>query len=821
MQREVHLGALPSAPLPLADVVVLDLTATKSELTGRYLADLGADVILIEPPGGVHTRRAEPLHANASLRHATHHANKRGITLDLSTPVDREQLLRLVDRADILIEDGSPGALQEQGLSPDLLLARNPALVVVSVSDFGQSGPYRDWVATEWVHLAMGGVLSRSGLPAFPPLIPPGSPAVESAAIQAAWAALVAYRRSQDTGVGDHVDVAVYETTIQMLDPGFGIGGSARAGVAASDVSRGRPEAGHLYPIFPCQDGHVRICVLGPRQWHGMRAWLGEPAEFADPALELNAVRFAAAPQIYPAIRKLFANQTCDELVAGGKQFGVPIAALLTPGEVLCAGHYLARHTFTDMQVAPGVTAQVPNGFLEIAGARAGIRRPAPDIGEHNDEVLATLDSAHTHRRTSPNRIGSNRPLHGIRVLDLGVIVIGAELGRLLADQGAEVIKVENQSFPDGSRQTSVDAPINAPFAYGHRNKLGLGLNLRSARGVGIFKQLVAESDVILSNFKPGTMESLGLGYAALAEINPRIVVLESSAFGSYGPWSTRMGYGPLVRASTGLTSLWRRPEADESFSDASTIYPDHVAARVGATAVIAALVGVRRTGVGTLIELSQAETILNQMVDLFAKESLAAGSMRPVGNSRPGDAPRGVFACAGDDEWCVIDIRHDADWRNLVNVITDPALASDPELQSNTGRESNRARIDTAVAEWTATRSPAQVTYLLQSAGVPAGWMRRVNELPDDIQLQARGFFRTLPQPQIAEALLTENGPAHFRNTPDPEIRQAPLLGEHTRQICSTLLGLTAHEIDTLFAAGVLEEHVLDTEIQLLGVQT
>ena len=202
------------------------------------------------------------------------------------------------------------------------------------------------------------------------------------------------------------------------------------------------------------------------------------------------------------------------------------------------------------------------------------------------------------------------RPLAGVRVLDLGVIVVGAETGRQLADQGAEVIKVENRAFLDGARQMDAPGKVSYSFALGNRNKRSLGVNLRSEAGRELFGRLVACSDVVLTNFKPGTLESLGLGYDKLSAINPRIILVESSALGRTGSWSKRMGYGPLVRATVGLTTLWRHPDAPEGFGDDQTVYPDHAAARVGAAGVVAALVDRERTGLGRRIGLAQMETV-------------------------------------------------------------------------------------------------------------------------------------------------------------------------------------------------------------------
>lgn len=770
--------------LPLTGVRVIDRTDGLGETTSRLLADLGADVIRVEPASGAPSRNRAPVVDGVSLYYATHNANKRAVV------VSDEDFRRLVDTADILVTN----AADDLGSLPE----RRPGLVVVAITDYGLTGPYKDWQATEWTHLALGAVLSRSGLPGREPLLPPGSLAYESAAAQAAWAALVAYF----AGTGGLVDVSVYEATAQTLDPGYGIGGSAGGGVPAANGPRGRPDARHLYPIFPCADGWVRICVLAPRQWQGMFAWLGSPEEFADPSLASLGKRFAAAGKIYPAIGRLFAGRTREQIVAEGQRHGVPTAALLSPTEVLQAEQFTARGAFTSVD---GVL--MPNGYVEVDGRRAGIRSAAPAHDQDTSAVLASLaPKPETPAADVPaaglpaSGVGRVRPLAGIRVLDLGVIVVGAELGRLFADMGAEVIKVENKAFPDGSRQSFDGAPISPTFAYGHRNKLGLGLSLRSPEGIELFKRLVAESDVVLSNFKPGTMESLGLGYEQLAAINPGIVVADSSAFGPTGPWSRRLGYGPLVRASTGLSGLWRYRDDENGFSDASTIYPDHIAARFEAAAILAKLVERRRTGRGGTVSVAQAEIILGQLPHQLALESVRPGSLAAAA---PADAPSGLYPCAGDDEWCVITVRGDDDWRRLSAV-----LETGLDLPTAGDRLAQRDQIDALVAAWTSARSPRRAMTELQAAGVPAAMMQRVPELLDDPHLTHRGFFRTMHHRLIAEPMPTENAPALFERVAAPPLNPAPLPGEHSREILARVLGLSAAEIDVMIAAGVVEQH-------------
>jgi crotonobetainyl-CoA:carnitine CoA-transferase CaiB-like acyl-CoA transferase len=771
-------------PTPLEGIRVVDMAEGKGEMCGRFLADLGADVIRVEPPGGAPSRALAPLHAGVSLRFATHNMGKRGVVIDHTTSEGREQLLRLLDRADIWIESARPGAMSELGLAVDLVHARNAKLVVLSITDFGQTGPYRDWVATDWTLLAMGGVLSRSGLPGRPPLMPPGDLALQVTAVQAAWAALVAFWNRLERGHGDHVDFSLYEATAQVVDPAMGVVGTAQ--VAGYEQTRDRPAPGP-YPIFRCRDGHVRVVLLAPRQWHAMRAWLGEPEELQDPEFETIRGRALAY-----------------ELTLEGQARGVPIAPVLEPADVLAAEHYRIRGAIARTQLAPGIEADAPTGFAEIDGRRVRPGRHAPRLGEHNHEVFT--EPARSLCGCSADARPMRRPFDGLRVLDFGVIVLGAEAARLFADQGAEVIKIESRAFPDGARISPVH------FAIGHRGSKSIGVNLRSPEGVDLVKRLVAQSDIVLANFKPGTLEKLGLGAEALREMNPGIVIASSSAVGATGPWSSWMGYGPLVRCASGLTSLWRYRDDPDSFSDSTTIHPDHYAARVTAIGALAALIARRKSGQGAEIATSQAETILMQISTPLVEEALRSGATEATRNAGRHAAPCGVYPCAGDDEWCVVTVHDDDDWRRLRDALGNPQWAADPDLAGTTGRLARRTEIDEHLTRWTRALPPREVTATLQAAGVPAGFMQRPDEFEDDPQLQARDFLSMLEQPGL-EPRAVDNAPFRSQRIPSPAKIPAPEPGEHTREICTGLLGLTTDDVDRLIASGVLEEPARSAE--------
>lgn len=787
-----------STPAPLRSLRVIDMTDGKVEMCGRYLADLGAEVVRVEPPGGASTRHIGPKHGGVNLREAVYDAGKLGVTLDPNDPDGHTDLIRLLSTADIWITTAGHAELAAMGV--DDIHRRLPALVHLSVTDFGLTGPYRDFAATEWVHAAMSGVLCRSGIPGHRPLLPPHEIVEQAVAGQAAWCALVGHYHRLNTGRGDLLDVSIHETVTRVFDPAFGAGPTAGYGRVWHDFPYGRPDASSYYPVYPCADGHVRICVLSPGQWRVLRQWLGEPEQFQDPKYDTILARQTDDHLLRPLVTELFAGRTAAEATAEGQRRGLPIAPVLRPDQITEVQHYRQRGSFTELEIAPDLTATVPAGYVEFDGLRAGPTGPSPRLGEHNRSVLEGLPPV--PEVSTGTTAARDYPLAGLRVLDLGVIVMGAETSRLFADLGADVVKIENSAHPDGTR-APFDGTVTTGFAWGHRGKRSLAVDLRDPRGVELFDRLAADADVMLSNFKPGTLEKLGLGHDRLAELNPRLVCVETSAVGHTGDWRGWMGYGPLVRAATGLTMLWQDPDVPNGFSDAVTAYPDHPVARIVATAALAALIERRATGQGHRITCSEAETILTGLSAQFARESLAPGTSAPHGNRGEHDAPYGVFRCAGDDQWCVITVRNDADYKRLCLL---PELAHLPDLPTAADRVAYREEIEAALGAWTAQQSPETVFQTLQRAGVPAGPMRRPKDYASDPAMRERRAFTTLYQPTVPDPLPTENGLAPSRTIAPPDVRAAPLQGQHTREVCAEL-GLGDAQVDELISEGVLEE--------------
>ena len=794
----------------LASLRVLDLSGDDGDAVTRLLADLGADVLKVEPPGGSPSRTRPPTLRGASLRFALHNANKRSTVLDPSQPNDRTRLVELAGSADIVVDSGNPGQAAAYGTPCADLADRYPQLVALSVTDFGAIGPRSSWRATDPVLYALSGALSRSGPTTGTPVLPPEGIASATAAVQAAWATLVAYYNRLRCGTGDYIDFARFDAVVTALDPTFGAHGQAAAGIRRSDRWRGRPKNQDAYPIYACKDGYVRICVMSPRQWRGLRRWIGEPKEFQDPKYDVVAARFAAWPQIGKLVQRLFAGQTMKDLVSAGQAHGVPIAAVLSPAQILASDHFQAVGAIADAELVPGVHARVPVGYFAVDGRHSGFRVPTPPAGRDEARWLAGPAATISPRNVS-------RPFDGLRIIDLGVIVAGGELSRLFGDLGAEVIKVESAAYPDGLRQTRVGEAMTESFAWTHRNNLAFGVDLRSAQGKQIFSRLVADADAVFANFKPGTLAALDFPYETLHALNRRVVLAESSAFGDTGPWSERMGYGPLVRATAGVSKLWTSHDDQDAqrgqpgqpatgsrhrFYDATTIFPDHVVGRITAIGALAALIHSERTGEGARVHVSQTEAVVNQLDARYVTDAVRVAGHADL---RDDTSVHDVYPCAGDDEWCVISIRADADWRSATAVFGLPELADDERFATGGARIAHRHELLAQVSAWTRTRPPLQVAEALQSAGIPAGQMNRPPDVLEDPQLRARKLFADMTHPLFDHPLPAETGPAPFRHIPPAPQRPAPLPGQDTREICHKILGMSSEETERLINDGVL----------------
>ncbi len=780
---------------PLDGLRVVDTTNNRGELCGRLLADLGASVVLVEPLGGSSLRNAAPFSSDGeSLGFLWRNANKSGISIDFETANGSDELLSLLMEADVWIEDGSDiGSVT----SSNVREAR-PSLVITSITPFGYTGPYAELIANDDVLEAMSGMMFKAGISEKDPLLPPTSMATDVASISAAVATVLAVYQKMKTGKGQHIDLSIMTAAGATTDWSYSNASVLKA--ADRPYNEVRQGGGFMYPIFQCSDGWVRMVILSPRQWESLWDWMGKPEAFGD--LEYWSQvgnRIMNADVLNPAYSEFFSDKKMLEICVEGQNRGIVVTPLLKPDEVLLDPHLTARGTFIDTEVAQDVMGSIASGFFELDNVRHGFNHRAPQLGEHNGFRFKGDRLAFNSPDTE-----APLPLSGLRVLDFGIGGVGVETSRLLAEYGADVIKVETRTYPDFIRLVAL-SETSPSFASSSRSKRSFGCNVKTEEGLQIIHQLVAESDVIVENSATGVMESLGLGYEDLQKCNPDIVMISSQLVGSRGPNSHWTGYGPTTQTYGGLLHLWDYDDNDAPATN-GTIFPDHAAGRLCALAGISALIGRDARGGATHTEVAQVEVVVNMIAEQLLKESLIPGSTGPVGNRHEQRAPRGPFRCSGEEQWVVISVENDEQWDSFVNVMGSPDWATGATLSTSDGRLAAVTLINERVAEWVRQYERSEVFELLQFAGIPCGPMFIGMEMLDNPHLEARGWTLNIDQPGVGYMKL--EGPAWMsEQMGGPITFPSPDLAGHTREIAQEVLQMDDESIDDLISRGILEE--------------
>ena len=804
---------------------VLDLTDVRGQLGGMILADLGADVVRVELPGGSDARRVGPFSDDGpegpvSLSFAAYNRNKRSVELDLETDDGRAKFLELVKSSDIVLDSGSPALLDEVGLSHELLLEANSQLVHVRVTPYGHDGPFAELPAADLSIAAMSGQMSLLGDADRPPVRISVPQVWRHAGAEAAVAALVGHARARTTGEGVFVDVSAQSSmTWTMLQA------MTASAINGSDYERDG-SLSQLGPrkipmVHPANDGHVS----GPVIWgqlEKMVPWMKEAEAIDDEWLAreeweeydyrlFRSDGFVIEPEeLCEKVDAFLINLSKETIFKRGLELGVTLAPVMSIEELLTFPQLLARNYFEQVKLPNGVSCQAPGAFVKFRSGQPTIRRSAPAIGEHTTEVLEELASQPPQPVSFDSSTSSPAlPFEGLKVADFSWVGVGPMTGKCLADHGADVIRIESTKRADALRtagpyKDNIDGWNRSQF-FGEFNtsKRSLTLDLSHERAGEVTKEILAWADIVLESFTSGTVDRMGIGYEAAKAANPGVIYVSTCLAGQSGPLAHMAGYGYHAAALAGFYGLtgWE----DGVPCSPGLAYTDTIAPRFLTATLLAAIDHHRRTGEGSYIDLSQLEASIHFLAPEILAIQTTDQRFTRNGNRSPDVAPQGAYPCAGEDEWIAIAVESDAQWQSLRSLLGDPEWALDGKLDSADGRIDSHDLIDKHLATWTQVLAPIDAMERLSSAGIPAGHVQRSSDLLEDPQYRHRGFYRYLEHGEMGWVPYSGHqyqisGYNHGPRSP------APLIGEASFEILTESFGLDDEQVADLMANQVIE---------------
>lgn len=797
----------------LSGIRVLEVADASGAYCGKLLADLGADVIKIEPPGGDAGRRRPGsffLYANA---------NKRSVVLDLDSRSGRSAFRRLAATADLVLETGAAQEWESRGLGYERLSRRRPSLVWTSITAFGRTGPQAGYEGADIVAAALGGSMHVTGEPDDAPVVVAGDQSFIASSTCAAVASLIALHEARRSGLGQVVDVSALEVMAAVTH----ICGAAKY---LEDGIVPRRFGSALFSSVPsgayrCADGRlVYLMVNRPAHWKALARWVNETTgntEILDPMFEgPSSARQPYRELLDIFLGELFLRLSAEAAYREGQRRHLAITPVNGALDVAADRHLRARRFFVSLVQTGGAALRMPGAPYRMGRTPWKIARRLPRPGEHTTRVMHALPPASRMRSrpagAEPARAVRGPALADLRVLELTAGMAGPWIGRFMAYCGADVIKVESRGHPDVSRlyvsprepEKGVQETASPWFTDWNAGKRFVGLDLTHPRAVELCRSLVALCDVVVVNYASGVIDKLGLGYRALRKSRPDLVMISSTGYGESGPNRSYVTWGPNIEALSGLSALSghsHRPCTVTQYA-----YPDALGALHGLTSVLAALAYRARTGEGQLIDLSQYETTVASIGHLFV-DALRTGSEPPRrGNGSLAMAPHGCYRCRGQDRWCAIAVENDEAWGRLCSVMARPDLASDARFASLSGRLAAAEEIDLAIEAWTGGLDPYEVMAALQAVKVAAGVVQTIeDQLHRDAQLAARGFFEEIEH--RTRGRIVANGiPLRFSATPGRTKGSGSPIGADNFAVFHDLLGIDRREIDELTAAGVMQ---------------
>ena len=692
--------------------------------------------------------------------------------------------------------------------SPHELHHAHPNAVVVALSPFGLTGPWRDRPSTDFTRQALCGGHVQRGTPDRPPLMCGGRPGDWAAGTYGAIGALAALRRARLHGIGDLVDVAALDA-LMFSQPLFPVTWFEMAGEPFRPV-----RSSQLPNLHPSADGYVALQTTTGQQWLDFCTMIGRDDWYRDQRLARGTYRTLHRAELEAVIDEWTSARSTAAIVELATLLRIPVAEVGNGATLPQFDHLVDGGWFTE-NPAGFVQPSVP--YRLDGGAEPRPLGPAPTVGRDTARYRAVAASSAPRSPGTPVPAATDipLPLAGVRMIDLTAFWAGPIIGHACAVLGAEVIHVESTKRPDGIRLNATRPMTEAQwwewcpmFQGANTNKLGLAVELDTARGRELLLELVDHSDVLVDNFSPRVLEQWGLDQHVLLARNPELIVLRAPAYGIVGPWRERLAYAPTIEAQAGLAWI-------SGFTDRGPEPPSGVAdAMGGAHATVALLLALeyrRRTGTGMFLECPMVGSSLNLAAEQIVEHSAYGRLLERRGNRSASCVPQGVYR-TGDvdtagtrDRWVAISVADDEQWRALCRVLDVPMRELDAD-----DRRRAEDHIDELVAAWCATRTADAIVPALSSAGVPAEPVVPAHEHHQLEQVVWRALFEPVEHPVTGTVDFIG---APFRHANGPHVhnrRPAPLLGQHNREILTRILGLSDDAVDVLEADGVIGDVVV-----------
>ena len=804
-----------TSPLPLAGIQVLETGGgAAGAYCGRLLADAGATVRVT----ALDERQRLAGIVRADLPAEQAYAAYLGAGKQcLPAVADLAALQALAGQADLLLIGEAVG--DAWGADLDTLPCA-PRVARIDLSWFGahgkdgRQGKRGHWRGSDLIVQALTGMPQMAGTVDGPPLAAGDRQATTLGGVTAYIAACAALLGAhQRCGAAPRqLAVSIFEANLVMAEMHLYF--FQRDGLPMTRCGLNRFAPNSPVGIYPCRTGWVGITVATPDQWRALCRALALHAQAADEGLVTRELRFARLDEVEQVLCSALAERSAEEWAAVGRAHRVPIVVVPDADGILSHPIFRDRQSLAELATDAG-PLQVPRTPFGLTATPIR-NRLAPAPADAATVAPGVPTAAHLGPPSSraaadgPPPTTDTPPLQGITLVDFSMGWAGPLASRLMADLGAEVLKIEAGRYPDWWRGMNWTPAfiedrhyeLATIFCGLNRGKQGVSIDLTTPAGRELALALAARADAVVENQAAGVMAKFGLDYDALRAAQPALVMVSMSAFGTGNAWSDTRAYGSTLEQGCGLPSLTGVPGTAPTMTHLA--HGDPVGGLYGCAALLTALVHQRRSGQGQYVNLSMVEAMLQLTTPGLLAHQVSPGTPLRRGNRRDSMAPHGLYPAAGSDQWLAVAVDSAEAFAALARAIGRPDWAAAPGLRTLAGRQAQEPAIDAAISAWSRQHAPEHAATLLQAAGVMAAGLVHAEHLAQDDHLASVDFYidveRALSGPQRqAGVAITQDGQRLGANQP------APLLGEHSWPVLQRHAGLSRPQFDALVQQAVI----------------